>query len=382
VQEKLEQIEIGECPACGGSNPSKRTFHQNFYVEPFSAVVRYAFRVCEQCGFLFVSNPPSQASLNVYYAKAKTLRRSETDELEKKVLADQFSFIQRRANLQPGASMLEIGCDAAQFLDHVRDASGLSTYFLELGEEAVRIIEQHGRHKNYLKETPPHVDVLVMRHTLEHLVEPLQFLQEWRKNISSNGKIFIEVPDWTLLTAPTDLPHFEHVNYFSLPSLATLLDRAGFHLEDFEYKVTPGYHTSSNRVLRILAGPKPESQGDRVSATFDHIERNLTRLYVGVSEVFQRNPGKRIAFYAASWTTSDILLNANIDLSKVTAIFDSDPRKQGTLMSGISVVSPERVRELNPDIVVVNSSYEIEIEKGLREIGFSKEIVLSSKFTS
>jgi len=377
---KFEQVHLKECPTCGTQDFSKNNFEQTYYVEPFLATVTYDFRVCETCGFFFVSNPLSQDSLDTYYAKAKTLRKTEVDAIETAVFASQLAFIERRRPVQAGAKMLEVGSDTGQFLDFVHKSSSISTYFLELGDEAVRLIEAKKVHHNYLKASTPAIDVLVVRHTLEHLVKPFHFLNEWSGKLSATGRIFIEVPDWTFLDSQTDLTTFEHVNHFALPNLSLLLDRAGFILEDFEYQITPGYHTTPNRVLRVLAQPKPKTISERTSATFQHIEKNTARLYQGVKNVFSKNSGKKIAFYGASWTSGDILMNAKIRAHDVIAVFDVDQRKQGQDFHGVPVLSPQNISKMQPDIIVINSSYETEIEGNLRAMGYRGQLVLSSSF--
>lgn len=84
--------------------------------------------------------------------------------------------------------------------------------------------------KEYFDETHKGIsaEVIIMRHTLEHITHPFSFLHTIAAANDFKGFLFVEVPtfDWIVnKNAFWDI-FFEHCNYFTESSLATMFDNA------------------------------------------------------------------------------------------------------------------------------------------------------------
>lgn len=76
-----------------------------------------------------------------------------------------------------------------------------------------------------------------LSHVLEHLKEPVQFLNSLKKWLSEDGIIYIEVPSlkWVQTIWKHDLLlHLQnaHIWYFTALTLKTLLSRAGLEVQE------------------------------------------------------------------------------------------------------------------------------------------------------
>jgi SAM-dependent methyltransferase len=99
-----------------------------------------------------------------------------------------------------GARIMEVGCGKGAFLELLRerghDAIGIDPAYEGDAGHIVRARFEPG--------IGIRTDAIVMRHTLEHIANPLAFLQGVREANGGSGKIYIEVPclDWILDHGP------------------------------------------------------------------------------------------------------------------------------------------------------------------------------------
>lgn len=84
--------------------------------------------------------------------------------------------------------------------------------------------------KEYFSEANNDInaDVIIMRHTLEHIPNPFSFIHEIAKANDYKGMLYVEVPtfDWILKKEAFWDIFFEHCNYFTENSLASMFDSA------------------------------------------------------------------------------------------------------------------------------------------------------------
>lgn len=113
-----------------------------------------------------------------------------------------------------GSRIMEVGCGKGAFLELLRmrghDAIGIDPAYEGDAEHIVRAHFKPG--------TGIHADAIVMRHTLEHIANPVGFLESVREANRGSGMIYIEVPclDWILEHRAWFDFFYEHVNYFRL----------------------------------------------------------------------------------------------------------------------------------------------------------------------
>jgi 2-polyprenyl-3-methyl-5-hydroxy-6-metoxy-1,4-benzoquinol methylase len=126
--------------------------------------------------------------------------------------------------------------------------SGLGVWpkLLQVAEFDVTCIEANRFSKKFISEEleipcyyrypgKKKYDIITLVHVLEHIQEPDSFLQDVKKHIRPEGKLFIEVPD-AMEFEYLDKEHDEfnscHCFFYDMPSLHRLLDRNGFMVTD------------------------------------------------------------------------------------------------------------------------------------------------------
>jgi hypothetical protein len=119
-----------------------------------------------------------------------------------------------------GKSVVEIGCGKGYFLERLMAAGYAATGFDPAYEGGNPHIV-----KARFGETPGmKADCVVLRHVLEHMQHPLEFLAAAAAANGGRGVIYIEVPclDWICERRAWFDVFYEHVNYFRLSDLRAM----------------------------------------------------------------------------------------------------------------------------------------------------------------
>jgi len=249
--------------------------------------------------------------------------------------------------------ILEIGCGKGAFLDQLRQS----------GHDAWGIDPAYEGDAPYIikAEFEPGLGIrgeaIVMRHVLEHIPQPLTFLETVRQANDSQGMIYIEVPcfDWILRKRAWFDVFYEHVNYFRLADFGRMFGnvRQAGHLFGGQYI----YAVAELASLRDPALSGPSDSVAAPSDFFASIDRCLAVRDVAAKRVVWGGAAKGVMF-------SHHLLARGLPLDFV---IDVNPAKQGKFIasSGLQVYSPRAgLAELDrgADIFVMNSNYLAEIQ--------------------
>jgi hypothetical protein len=186
-----------------------------------------------------------------------------------------------------------------------------------------------GRH---LAELQPHI--IISRHVLEHLMNPLGFLQGLSFAASMTGletTAYLEVPciDQALQAGRTVDFYYEHGSQFTSTSFARMLSRAGGQTLDTGH----GYGSeviyafvrfaSSNDALGIAAEARQFSTG--AATARDTIAQQLAELH---------QAGKRVAIWGGTGKSAAFINRYGADRARFPVVVDSDPAKVGTFVPG------------------------------------------------
>jgi SAM-dependent methyltransferase len=353
---------------------------RNYYLANLDQTISLSYAICQDCHFIFQGEYVGDEFLNHYYRQSPMLRRKEPTVFELGQNERQGEFLARQVPLD-GKRVLEIGAHAGAFLRHLYQLFGCVAYFEELSEEARTVLAlQEGLHDFRGLEGDKQVDVVILRHVLEHIYDLDSFLANMHTILAEGGSLFIEVPDWTHFDVHTDPFIFEHLNQFNSAGLVHLLRRTGWQVEALEKSIHPDDPATPNRVLRIVARPtKLPLPGDAsiaeafrnfAAVQFDGWKNALNDLLAGYA-------GKRIALYPASHLTFEAITESRLsEAPGVLGIFDIDAKKQGREMLGLKVYPPAELKAQQPDLILVfTMGYEREIRDSFASLGLTSRVV-------
>ena len=147
----------------------------------------------------------------------------------------------RRLDSQSTCRVLDIGCNDGKFLAELRSVGFEKLAGVEPSQNTAALARSKGFavFNEYfdldsaasILEAEGKFDVLVSRQVLEHVHDLNLWLQAARILLESEGRLILEVPDFSATVNLRDYALWEeHVNYFTLDSLRVLLERNDFDL--------------------------------------------------------------------------------------------------------------------------------------------------------
>jgi 2-polyprenyl-3-methyl-5-hydroxy-6-metoxy-1,4-benzoquinol methylase len=220
------------CPVCG-FNTLDPLLEQNGY-----PIVR-----CAQCGFLFVSPPPSADQLRAFYQQAEYYAGSElgySDYLGERRRHEQLALarlrlIERRRSTR--GRVLDLGCAAGFFLN-VAQQRGWEPLGVELSREMAAHAERLiGRPVAPTLDTlaiaPDSLAAATMWEYIEHVPHPRAEVEQLVGLLQPGGVLALSTPNagyWTAVHDPQrwrELKPPAHLGFFSEATLRRLLAECG-----------------------------------------------------------------------------------------------------------------------------------------------------------
>jgi hypothetical protein len=216
------------CPLCN-YNKSKRLFYLGNKLFPLN------ISICLECGFVLQNPRFIKAAWDSYYeSDYDTYHRPVA--LPGQLVKDQDANARvidgrlQAANITHFQSMLDLGAGRGDILDYFirQDPAGIKPLAIEPSRECQRILEDKGIRVlgSSLQPhgSPEKVDLIVMRHVLEHLYNPLEALQVIKGFMAQHTALYLEVPN--LFSDAGGTFHFPHISYFNKTTLGLFTAKA------------------------------------------------------------------------------------------------------------------------------------------------------------
>ena len=257
------------------------------------------------------------------------------------------------------AGVRVLGVEPARNIARVARERGVRTISQFFGRELATRLRRDGMQ----------ADVIHANNVLAHASDLNGFLEGLRIVLKGDGVAAIEAPyvREMIERMEFDTIYHEHLCYFSLASLETLLERHGLAVADVERLAI---HGGSLRVhVEHAGGTKPASArvdqlreeeaecgiagaeffagfAKRVAAWKGQLMRMLRRL---------KSEGKRVAAYGASAKGTTLLNYCGIGPETLEFVVDRSAAKQGLFTPGthLPIFAPEKLLKAMPDYVLL-----------------------------
>jgi SAM-dependent methyltransferase len=252
-----------------------------------------------------------------------------------------------------GQAILEVGCGKGAFLQQLR-ARGHAARGIDPAYEGddPDIVRAH-----FAPGLGIRADALVLRHTLEHIADPLAFLALLRDANGGQGLVYIEVPclDWILQHRAWFDFFYEHVNYLRLADFARLFGRV---LE--AGRLFGGQYLYAVADLATLRAPGAVPRAGTVVFPPD--------LFRGLDAALAHGASGRGAVWGAAAKGVMFAHHATHAGLPLDLAIDINPAKQGGYLpgTGLPVLAPDQALARLGDgarIYVMNSNYLEEIRR-------------------
>jgi SAM-dependent methyltransferase len=258
-------------------------------------------------------------------------------------------------------TLIEVGCGKGYFLEHL-NALGFKITGLDPTYEgsSPNVIKAY-----FTPEIGLSADGIILRHVLEHVQNPVDFLKHVADSNGGAGKIYIEVPcfDWICEHRAWFDVFYEHVNYFRISDFKRIFGKlyeAG-HIFGGQYLYVVADLASLGRPC--LSEPDDFDFPADFLGTVVHYAnmiktQSMENMHGRCRSIIWGGASKGVIFAVFMQRAG-----ANIDF-----VIDINPAKQGKYLAatGLQVSSPEEVLvqvEQGSTIFVMNGNYLPEIRQ-------------------
>jgi hypothetical protein len=183
-------------------------------------------------------------------------------------------------------------------------------------------------------------DLVVCRHTLEHIAQPRAVLRQWMKECRSDCLYLVEIPclDSMIEAQRFDAVVHQHLHYFDLDAFRHLVWECGG-----EYLAHAFNRQGSCGGALLVAFRKARSVQPRptldLAARITRLERRITRYRAQMeimAELLDELPTPLYG-YGASLMLATLGYHLRTDFSRLAAVLDDDPAKDGLTYENVPV---------------------------------------------
>ena len=339
---------------------------------------------CNNCGFVFNSSFDNSID---YYTKGYEDQQGFSDTFIRFITSTTERFVDKYD--VKNKNIIEIGCGKGDFLHLIcklgnNKGIGIDPAYVPGRSEPDPNVsflnefysEEHGN-------LP--MDVIVCRHTLEHIFNTGEFIQTIRKSVTDKKKVtvLIEVPN---IIRILDICAFwdifnEHCSYFSAGSLAKLFRHNKFEVLDIQLEYDSQYlllvAQTTDRILDT-----PHILEESVNDLKGYVQRFVTTINEQLKNwrkqlLKMKNENKKVVVWGGGSKSVGFLTQFD-DLKLINHVVDINPHIQGNYIPGIGIqyISPKALAELNPDtVIIMNGVYKDEIAAMLSGMKLYPELI-------
>lgn len=340
---------------------------------------------CQHCGFVF--NRTFDAE-NVIYGNGYHAERGSSTYFKQhlKNVAEQINA----AVPLKGKRILEVACGTGEFLQVLAEYDPQSCVGVDpstnemRGKIAIRCMLFD---EAYLQQYSDPIDILISRHMIEHIENPLEMLRLFGKALPKAGILYLETPrlDWILKNHVFYDFSYEHCSYYTDAFMERLLSAAGFSVMEMKASFDGQYFSILAKKTGINTELIPAGADElkRTKLAFKETENayllareKFSALSICADTERKGEPSLRnlpliSGVYLWGAGGKGVMCCNLLDGGQILGCIDKNPFKQGKFIPGTGhkVIAPADVTyEKSPCILVENDVYFDEIEREAHEI--------------
>jgi 2-polyprenyl-3-methyl-5-hydroxy-6-metoxy-1,4-benzoquinol methylase len=293
------EIELGAMPMYWRVNEAVSIGHS--MIPP-----RYAFRFesCAKTGLVTQATSPRLLEIleRIYKEEHNVGYLQDGHMLSQRYGEDLLRFIFGQIAGLNVRKVMEIGCGGCYILERLA-ANGFDV----MGIDPSPIAARKGLEKNipivpefFLSaEIPGVFDLILQADVLEHVSDPAGFLMKQKAQLSKQGMIIISVPDCTASVELGDVSMalHQHLNYFSIDSLAEVVRAAGLEVMAIEAaKYGGSLYCCAKQSSQAASVEDPSDVATRIPSEFFE---NASRKLVEFRKLLEKLASERktVGFY-------------------------------------------------------------------------------------
>lgn len=264
------------------------------------------------------------------------------------------------SKLPPNPTIIDIGCGEGHFVRKIAETLNYQGEFIgfdpNVNSETTGLgVKFFSRYFEPLIDVPVlKPDLLIMRHVLEHLTDPANFIDQLALSATLVNKevlFFAEMPCIDKAISSRRLVDFfyEHPSQFTTKSFESLLKQSGNVLI-----INHGYDGEVIYGLSTLGVPQSYCTSILESCSFyENAKVSKIRIESQLQELYKS--GKKIAIWGGTGKAAAFIHYFNVNASQFPLVVDSDIDKVGTYVPKTGqLIQFKDVLKTNPvDIVII-----------------------------
>lgn len=362
-----------------------------FADSPLSPTVKLV--ACENCGFVFYDTPSTESDFDRFYQDHYFIHAYDTshDYHENDEYYNFLLEVIARGEIDSSSTIVDVGCGQGQLLRALSLRGFNNLTGIELCEDYV------GRHINdaytvchgsalVAPDFKIHADLLIYKHIFEHFFSPNAAVSTASKMLALNGYVMVAVPDASLYNSfdeysPLNYFTLEHINHFDVHHIESLFGFQGFEMVFSSTRMLDIKEDFPVPIMYCLFRKQKYKQ-HKIQKNFELAENMLNwfdssdSLNTEKLEVLKKNQ-QDVYVWGISYRTTMHLAMSQLKNCNIKGFVDIDPRKQGKVLLGKEIQSPDVLNFLNEkDVVVIGvGPSSLSMYTMLRQIGFKGEII-------
>jgi hypothetical protein len=262
--------------------------------------------------------------------------------------------------------ILDVGCNDLYLLQELKDYGKLKVGIdpIWLSQDCqhssdFKVIGGTVEDSNLSVELPEKPDLVVCRHTLEHIYDPVKVILKLMDCCDDDALYVFEVPCFDSLVNRIrfDQVFHEHLQYFSLSSWEKLMEQCGAEIID----ISEDYHNWG--AVALAFKKKKRTHGDaikpyrKISAKEISQKLKIFKLQMENSAEILGLLKGNIYGYGAALMLPVLAYHLKMDLSILTSILDDDKDKDGWFYENLplQIVHRSKIMDLEKSSVLLTA---------------------------
>lgn len=334
------------------------------------------FQICKKTGIIQIKHAPSLDDIYI------TPHNSSYGKVWYN-LFERFSLkIENILNEKKSVNFLEIGGGSLLLASLILKNERVKNYtafeknivFSHTNDKRVTIKDEYFLNDTLLDKN---YDIFIHSHVLEHVWNPVEFIEAISRNISNGSYHCFIVPNLkeTFSNKYTNSLDFEH-NFFIIEDyIDIILNNNNFSVVEKEYYLDHSIIYITKKIekkLEILKYPNLYDKNKKIALDFkNYYDKEIANLNMLIDNF----EGNLYLFGGTGFSIYLIVLGLKTD--KVIYILDNDPKKENKKVYGTHFIvkNPKVIKDIdNVAVILKAASYQNEIETQLRELNTNVKI--------
>ena len=377
------------CPICRNSGKVTLLYKQEFLLPDDYKGLPDVYNIveCDNCGFIYSDMIASQAIFDNYYENNSKYENlclsSSTGGIKDRTKFEVF-YNEVEGFINKDFEVLDIGCANGGLLYLLKENGFHKISGIDMSEICVENVSEMGVKcfKGGLFSLPENFigkfDLVFLTGVLEHIYDIENAMKNICYVLNDSGMVYFDVPDMSKYLDCYIKPFYyfdlEHINHFEKQSLINLGKTHGLHMMESFQKIINGYPCISILLRKgnITTDVQLETDRKAIVNLKKYIEKSykndvsnkINELIISQEEI--------VVWGIGAYTLG--LFKKGLEKCNIVAIVDNDTKKQGMIINGIRIESPNVIKNFDATIVILAALFRDEILEQIKEMNISNPI--------